>query len=463
MPGRGNQPTRARVLVADDDEIVRESLRNALEDAGFEIVEARDGNEAIQLLSEEVSVALFDLRMPGRGGLDCLKFASKKFPDLTSLVITGSAQLSDAISAMKSGAVDYLTKPIDAEAVVQVVERVVEMDRLKGENRQLRQALRSPLPQSVFVGESPGARKLLTNVEKVARLDSTVLLTGESGVGKGLVARLIHAGGARSDGPFVTVSCTALPRELVEAELFGHEKGAFTGALERRPGKLEIADGGTLFLDEIGDMPVDLQPKLLHFLQERTFERIGGRQQISVDVRIIAATHQDLKSLCVEKSFREDLYFRLNVLPLHIPPLRERKQDILLLAEYFLGLIAGHRNEEQARLSQRALEILQAYPWPGNVRELENVLERVTAFAESPMIDVEHLPQELRGDELSDAVSRPSLGGYTLAEIEKSAIIETLELCGGNKSRAARSLGISEKSIYNKMKRFGIMKSGNTT
>ncbi|MBI4457248.1 MAG: sigma-54-dependent Fis family transcriptional regulator [Acidobacteria bacterium] len=321
-----------------------------------------------------------------------------------------------------------------------------------GENGYLSQAIKFSPSQSGFVGESPVAREILGLAQKLSALHSTVLITGESGVGKGLVARMIHSGGPRAEQPFVTVSCTGLPSELVESELFGHEKGAFTGAYEKRVGRVEIADQGTLFLDEVGDLPLDLQPKLLNFLQERTFTRLGSNKTISVDVRVIAATNQDLKGLCREKRFREDLYFRLNVLLLHIPALRSRKEDIPSLVDYILTRISQYRRCKSFLVAEDAFEALLRYDWPGNVRELENILERSTAFCSDFTIRYNDVPSEILNHAAPDIAEANSLDGLSLAEITQMAILRTLDLCGGNKSQAARRLGISEKTIYNKIR-----------
>lgn len=451
-----NKRSGYRVLVADDDEIVRDVLDQVLSEAGLDVTLARDGHEAVRQIPRGFEVVILDLRMPGRTGLECLQFLKQKSPEAEAIMVTASSSVSDAIAAMKSGAFDYLTKPVNPDEVLEVVKRALETIKLKGENRQLRRAIGLPSFQPSFIGESPPVKRLLSRVGKVADLNSTVLITGESGVGKGLVARLIHSEGNRRSQNFVTVSCTALPRELVEAELFGHEKGAFTGAHETRPGRIEMADRGTLFLDEVGDMPIDLQPKLLNFLQDRFFQRLGGNPSISVNVRVIAATHQDLKALCEEKRFREDLLFRLNVLPIHIAPLRERKQDIPSLVDFFLSRIASQRSQERFELDDEVHRVLAEYRWPGNVRELENVLERATAFAEDSRVHLIDLPPEVRQDQNRSSLPASGLAGVALSEIERQAIIQTLELCEGNKSRAARSLGISEKSIYNKMKRLGL-------
>ena len=443
-------------MIADDADIVRSTLQEVLGDAGYHLVIAEDGNQAIQRLSEEVDVALLDLDMPGPGGLDCLRHITAHWPAIETVVVTGSTEITHAVEAMKNGAFDYVTKPVNFDELLEVVSRAVGQVRIKSENRQLREAMSAPPMKVRFIGESQPAREILSRVKKVAGLDSTVLISGESDVGKGLLARLIHSGSPRRNGPFVTVSCTALPRELVEAELFGHEKGSFTGAHERRPGRVEMAENGTLFLDEIGDMPIDLQPKLLSFLQERTFLRIGGQHESSVNVGIVAATHQDLPALCREKRFREDLFFRLNVLPIDCPPLRERREDIPLLIDFLLKRIAESRGQLPVELKEEAIQALTSHDWPGNVRELENALERSTAFMESRMLGLQDLPPEVTSLESADGTTLSSLAGLSLAEIEKTALLQTLRLSKGNKARAARYLGISEKSIYDKMKRLGI-------
>jgi DNA-binding NtrC family response regulator len=448
--------SKITILLADDDELVRHLLSDILTEEGFETISAIDGHEAVDLLNAEVSVALFDITMPGKTGLECLEFVRKHYPSIESIIITGSSEVSDAVKAMKLGAFDYVLKPIDPDAIVELVKRAVAYRRLKDENRQLRNAIGLPSQPATLIGISDRHRKIMEKIDRVAQLDSTVLITGESGVGKGLVTRMIHSRGPRRSRDLVTVNCATLPRDLVEAELFGHEKGAFTGAHESRPGRVEIADGGSLFLDEIGDMPLELQPKLLAFLQEKIFERIGSNQTRAVNVRVIAATNQNLKKLREEKRFREDLYFRLNVLPIHIPPLRDRKEDIRPLAEQILNRLAVIRNRKPWKMSEEFVSALETYDWPGNVRELENHLERITAFTDQDCLQPDHLPEDFFSGHTLGSRIPASLFGKTLSEIEKEAIIQTLRGCKGNKLRAARVLGISEKSIYNKMKRFGI-------
>ncbi len=450
------RPEARKVLVADDDETILDFIAETLSETEFEVVKARTGKEALAQVNEDFVVAIIDLNMPEPSGIACLKHLQKHFPDIQTIICTGSSEVSDAVTAMKHGAFEYLTKPVNPDELVELVNRAAETSLLIQENRQLRHALGTPNVRASLIGSSPATRTLLRNAEKIAPLESTVMLTGESGVGKGLLARIIHRMSRRQNGPFVTVSCTALPRDLVEAELFGHEKGAFTGAHEKRPGRVEMAAGGTLFLDEVGDMPIDLQPKLLTFLQDRAFQRIGGNRTISVDLRVIAATHQDLKTMCAEKRFREDLYFRLNVLPIAIPPLRERREDIADLTQFLLAAIADRRAVRPHVVDNAAMELLTRYSWPGNVRELENVLERATAFCEGDRVGVADLPPELHQADHAPPRATASLGGMKLEEIEKIALVQTLDLCQGNKSKAARYLGISEKSVYNKMKRLGL-------
>ncbi len=445
-----------KVLVADDDRTALAFLAEILSETDFEVVTAAGGKEALGRLDEDFAVVVLDLHMPEPDGFACLRHIQQNYPDIQTVICTASSEVSDAVRAMKQGAFEYLTKPVNPEELIELVSRAAETSRLKRENRQLRTAIGLPKVKSSFVGSSPAAQKLLATARKIAPLESTVMITGESGVGKGLLARMIHELSPRRTGPFVTVSCTSLPRDLVEAELFGHEKGAFTGAHDKRPGRVEMAAGGTLFLDEVGDMPIDLQPKLLTFLQDRAFQRIGGNRVIEVDLRVIAATHQDLKKLCAERKFREDLYFRLNVLPLEIPPLRERKEDLPPLVDHLLDAIARRRGTPRHEIPKETMRVLTTYRFPGNVRELENILERSTAFSEGKEITLEDLPRELHEPPRSDGASPASLAGMTMSQIEKLALVETLRQCAGNKSKAARSLGISEKSVYNKMKRLGL-------
>ena len=460
------------VLVADDDQNIRRFLEYNLKKAGFGVLLAKDGREAVDLASEDISVVLLDLNMPVMSGLQCLEAFKREQAHLQTIVITASGEVNDAVEAMKKGAFDYVTKPFNPEKVISLVRQAARTADLTLENKQLRQSMGDVASQASLIGHSPLAEQLRRDILKVARLDSTVMVTGPSGAGKGLIARMIHNSSSRAGQPFVQINCTALPRELVESELFGHERGAFTGAVERRLGRVEMADGGTLFLDEIGDMPIDVQPKLLTFLQERIFQRIGGNKDLEANVRVIAATNQDLQRRCQDKLFRDDLYYRLNVLPLEVPSLAQRFQDIPVLCDHFLGKIAKHRAVASYTLTEQARNVLAQYAWPGNVRELENVMERSSAFCDNHCIDVKDLPADLTqtapspvvvdmsanfpADPSACATSASTLAGLKLSQIEKMALEQTLDACGGNKSEAARMLGISEKSVYNKMDRYGM-------
>ena len=459
-PSRGGHAAKTdkhRILVADDDPVTLRMLTHALNSAGYETVAAKDGSEALQLMNADISVALCDLEMPGATGLDCLRHIREHYRDTPVIMVSGKGGIQDAVAAMKQGALDYISKPFDRDELIARVNQANWTAQLARDNRSLREAVNLAATSCDFVARTPIAAQLLRQVAKVAMLDSTVLMTGESGTGKTTVARLIHQSGPRAAGPFVTVNCASLPRDLVEAELFGHAKGAFTGAVNDRPGRTEIADGGTLFLDEIGDLSLELQPKLLTFLQDRTFQRIGSNKVYTVDVRLMAATHQDLAAMCQERRFREDLYFRLNVIALHMPALRERTADIPELAQQILNRIFRRRGQPPLVCDPAAVEALLRHPWRGNVRELENILERASAFCEGEVIRVEDLlfpSSRPSGSSPAPPPPPPTLAGKTLDEVEQQAILDTLVACGGNKAEAARRLRISEKSIYNKMKRF---------
>ncbi|MCL4201665.1 MAG: sigma-54 dependent transcriptional regulator [Pirellulaceae bacterium] len=448
-----------RVLIADDDPVTRRVLSQYLAEAGYETVAAEDGREALQRMDNEISVGLLDLEMPHVSGLNCLRQLRKQHPHISVIMISGKGSLQDAVAAMKEGAFDYITKPFDRDELMARVHQGCRASQLGRDNEALREAVTPAAPSFEFVACSAIAQQLVRHIAKVAPLDSTVMLTGESGTGKTTVARMIHQSGPRADKPFVAVNCASLPRDLVEAELFGHTKGAFTGAVHDRPGRAEIADGGTLFLDEIGDLPLELQPKLLTFLQDRTFQRIGSNKIYTADVRMIAATHQDLAGMCREKRFREDLYFRLNVITIHVPALRDRLDDIPELARQILQRIGRRRGQPALACDAIAAAMLQRHAWHGNVRELENVLERASAFCEGPTIGAGDLAFPAATADPADrplASRPPALAGFTLDELEKQAIRDTLQATSGNKAAAARELGISEKSIYNKMKRLGL-------
>jgi DNA-binding NtrC family response regulator len=456
-------PTHSkRILVADDEETIRRLLDYNLCKIGFEPVLAVNGRQAIELAQGEFACALVDLKMPEVDGRGVLKHFKQHLPDVPVVIMSAVGQVKDAVEAMKSGALEYITKPFDLDEVLALMVSAARMGHALQENRQLRDTVARPAPDSDFAGESPTAKQLLETVARIAPLDSTVLITGESGVGKGLLARMIHRASKRAEGPFITTSCPALPRELLESEMFGHERGAFTGAQQRRIGRIEMAEGGTLFLDEIGDLPLLLQPKLLNVLQDRQFIRLGGSQVVDADIRLIAATNADLQEKVAAKEFRADLFYRLNVIPICIPPLRERMVDLTALSRQVLWRIASSRRAVPLELSPAALALMQRYTWPGNVRELENMLERASAFCDGRVLEEKHFPPELiRPAAPAQAGARPgsatpAIGGMVLEDLEKLAIQQTLQLCEGNKAAAARHLGITEKSIYNKMARLGL-------
>ena len=445
----------ARVLVADDEPLARFSMERCLTAAGYDVVVAEDGQQAMDLMSDDIAIAMLDLQMPQASGLECLRFAREQFPDMQVMMISGADDLRAAVEAMKEGAVEYITKPFNPEELLAHSAQAIRNGSLVKENRSLRAAVGQAAQTSAWTAESDGAKRVHQQAGKVARLDSTVLITGQSGTGKTTIARMIHNSGERANAPFVAVNCASLPRDLIESELFGHKKGAFTGATEDRPGRAEIADGGTLFLDEIGDLPLELQPKLLTFLQDRTLQRVGSNDVRTVDVRVIAATHQDLSTMCQQNRFRQDLYYRLNVLNICMPSLSERRADIPNLANAVLQRISG-RLGEPICFDAGAVAQLADHSWPGNIRELENVIERAAAFCEDNTIRKSDIQIDNNGPNAMVQAGAMSLADMTLVEIETKAIVDTLKACGGNKARTARSLGISEKSIYNKMKRLGL-------
>ncbi len=446
------------LLIVEDDATTRRLLVLKARDYGFRAHTVESGEEALECINDGIKVLLADLGLPGMSGFDLLERIGKDHPGLPSVVLTAADRAEDAVRAMKLGAYDYQTKPFDLEDLFLSLKRASKLREVQQENEALRASLSDSPADGRMVAEAPTMLDLLAKARKVARIQSTVLLTGESGVGKGALARFIHANSGSPEAPFVTVSCPALPRELLESELFGHEKGAFTGAIRRRLGKIEAAKGGTLFLDEIGDMPIDLQPKLLNVLQDREFQRVGGEEKIKADFRLIAATNIDFSEKIQAGEFREDLFYRLNVIPLELPPLRERPEDVPPLMEKILAGISMRRNCGVIRLDAPARKQLTAYRWPGNVREVENVLERASAFCEDRTIRLSDLPEFLSGaDEAASHSNLPTgLSGLTLEQLETEAIRQTLAACDGNKAEAARRLGIAEKSVYNKMKRYGL-------
>jgi len=459
----------ATLLVADDDPAVRESLERTLEREGYAVVLAPDGQAAMERLrAGGIDLVLSDLRMPGLTGLELLREVKALSPDLDVVMLTAFGTVEEAVKAMKDGAVDFLTKPFQRAQLIRVIRKALERRALIQENKALQRRLDDLLRQGDYIGVSPAFRRMMMLVDQVANSSATVLIYGESGTGKEGAARAIHERSPRRAGPFVAVNCAALPENLLESELFGHEKGAFTGAAGRKEGRFELADGGTLFLDEVADLSPVTQPKILRVLQEGEFERVGGTRTIRVDVRIVAASNQDLGALVREKRFREDLYYRLNVITVTAPPLRERREDVAVLAQHFLRLYAAKNNRKLEGLSDEALRCLEAYAWPGNVRELENVLERAVVLARGPVVDVADLPANIaeravmleRGpDAHAMKDDGPAPDGYfrirvgtTLAEAEQRMLEETLRFTKGNKTLAAKMLGIDPKTVFRKLK-----------
>ena len=450
----------SRILIVDDDPAHRTMLRTLIRSWGAETDEAGDGSVAITLCREKpYDLILMDVLMPEVDGISALQAIKSYNPSIPVLIMTAYSKVESAVEAVKAGAYDYLSKPLDFESLGLTISRALDHASLKTENHALREQLKSFYSGGI-VGSSPVMRKLMAMLAMVAPSDATVLIIGESGTGKELIARAIHSNSHRVDRPFVAVNCAALSENLLESELFGHEKGAFTGAEKTRDGHFAHADTGTLFLDEIGEISPAMQVKLLRVLQEREFQRVGGSQNIHVDVRIVAATNKDLATEVETGRFRQDLYFRLNVVTLEMPLLRDRVEDIPLLAATFLDRFAKKNNKTIKGFTPSAMDCLVKYAWPGNVRELENVIERAVVLLLGEYVSERELPAPLTESLSKYAVqgtdgSKASLAGLSLDEVEKRAILATLETCNGNKSEAARRLGVTRKTLHSKLARYG--------
>jgi two-component system response regulator HydG len=442
------------LLVADDDPGLRESLERTLTREGYRVVLASDGHAALERLQGGgIDLVLTDLKMPGLTGIEVLRAAKAIAPDVDVILLTAFGTVEEAVRAMKDGAYDFLTKPFQRAQLLRLIRTALERRDLIQQNRALQQRLDDLLGQGAIIGASPAYRRMMTLVEQVADSSATVLIQGESGTGKELVARTIHEKSGRRRGPFVAVNCAALPETLLESELFGYERGAFTGAAGRKEGRFELADGGTLFLDEVADLSAVTQPKILRVLQEGEYERLGGTRTLRVDVRIVAATNQDLARMVRDRRFREDLYYRLNVITVVVPPLRERREDILLLARHFVRIYAAKNNRRLEGLTDDAARRLEAYSWPGNVRELENVIERGVVLARGSLIDVTDLPEEIAGaTPLPEGVLSVRIG-TPLAEIEARLLDATLRATKGNKTLTAKLLGIDPRTVSRKLER----------
>ena len=448
------------ILVVDDKRGSREALQKMIAKEGFRVSPAHDAESAVQLFEKDpADVVITDLRMPGMDGITLLKELTRRLPETEVLLISGFGTVEAAVEAMREGATDFIPKPLERVVVLKAIYKAVEKQELLRENADLRAQLQNLRDGTGLIGNSPPMRQVNELIRQAAPTAATVLIIGESGTGKELVADALHKMGGRADKPLVKVNCAALPENLLESELFGYERGAFTGAVSRKEGRFRLADGGTMFLDEIGDMPLSLQAKILRVLQEGEFERLGGTECLKVDVRIIAATNQDLQRAIAEKQFREDLYYRLNVINIVVPPLRERRSDIPLLVEHFLQRFSAKNNRGLQGFSRDAIGLLSNYDWPGNIRELENTIERGVVLSRGDILTADDLSQHItlgrkpNGEEPVEAdapvISIPI--GTPLAEIERRVIFETLHHTGGDKSAAARQLGIATRTIYRKL------------
>jgi two-component system, NtrC family, nitrogen regulation response regulator GlnG len=473
----GGSTAGARLLIADDEDNLRWVLGKTLRQAGYQVTAVKDGTAALEAAEAELFDLIFlDIRMPGVDGLTVLARLRERRSDVPIVIITAHGTMDTAIQAMQRGAYDYLAKPFDLDEVVLLTERALTARRLAQEVAELRSGLSEVWEFGALIGRHPRMQDVFKTIGRIAASDVTVLLRGESGTGKELVARAIHHYSRRAGRPFVAVSCAAIPSTLLESELFGHERGAFTDAKERRLGRLELAHGGTFYLDEVGDMPLELQPKLLRALQERTIERIGGQEPIRIDVRVLAATHRDLEALMREGRFREDLYYRLNVVTINLPPLRDRRRDVPLLVEHFLVKHAPALGERG--IAPEALDRLVGYDWPGNVRELENVIQRAMVMASSGIVLPEHLPigpvsaaaagavdatlEDIIERKLIECVrglrqhASANLYGLMIGLVEKPLLRAVLRETGGNQLRAAQILGINRNTLRKKLTEHGI-------
>ncbi len=442
--------SQGRILIVDDELVVRDSLDKWFASEGYETRAVGSGREALAAIQEQQwDLALVDIKMPGMDGMELHGRLAELAPDLTVIIMTGYASVETAVEALKRGAYDYITKPIDPDELVHLVSRAIGHRRDRKELTRLKENLEEIYPDTKLIGKSPPMKQVLELVDMVAPTDTTVLITGESGTGKELVARAIHAAGARRYMPMVVIHCGALTETLLETELFGHERGAFTGAQYRKKGKFEVADGGTVFLDEIGDISLKTQTDLLRVLQEKEIQRVGSTQTVRVDFRCIAATNKNLEDLVKAGSFRPDLFYRLNVFSINLPPLRERREDIPILVDHFLHKLATAMNKPTPGLSPKALDLLLRYEWPGNVRELENAVERALVIGRGAEIQAADFPFQTQAGE-----AQPN--GHSLADMERAHIERVLRETGGNLSRAARILDIDRTTLYSKLKRYGL-------
>jgi len=457
-----NKPS-PKILVVDDEPGIRELLSIMLSSEGYDVSTARDYNTALTKFQQnDFDIIIADIMMPGKSGIDLMKAIREKDPDIPIIIITAYASINSAIEALRLDAFDYITKPFSVDQMKFIIKRALDVRKLKVENRLLKQKLTKTEAIDGFIGTSKSAQKIRELVKKIAQTESTVLITGESGTGKEIIARAIHELSPRSGGPFVSINCAAVPETLLESELFGYKKGAFTGATKDKIGLFAAADGGTFFLDEVAEMPLPIQAKLLRILETYEFVPLGSTTPVKVDIRLVAATNKNLKELVDQNRFRADLYYRLNVIHIHIPPLRERREDILPIAYSILERVALKRNEPVKKLSDEAKELILNAPWEGNVRELENVLERAAILCDDEIITPEHLPEYIvekvsaQGQKPFEAIFENVDDIKSLEEIEKAYIFYTLARTNWNKALAAEKLGIDLSTLYRKIDRYGI-------
>lgn len=455
-----------KILVIDDDASLRRVVEYNLQEAGYQVLSAAGGEEGLRLFAEEApGLVITDMKMPGMDGMHVLKGIKKRSPETLVIMITAFGTVDVAVEAMKAGAYDYITKPFNRDELRLTVAKALQFSGLTAENRRLKAELSDKSDYRTIVGSSKGMERVFEIVRKVADTDAAVLITGESGTGKELVARSIHQHSRRRDAPFIAINCAAIPRDLLESELFGHVKGAFTGAIKDKSGKFQMADGGTLFLDEVGELPLELQPKLLRALQEKVVEPVGGTKPHKLDVRVVAATNLDIDKALADATFREDLYYRLAVIPLHLPPLRERQEDIALLLHYFCGKHGAHR----VKFGNGVLTALTSYRWPGNVRELENLVERLLIMRGGDTITIDDLPDKICNGAATPGTT-PNSGnvinlpdeGYSLEQLEREVVACALERNDWNQTAAARFLRIPRHTLIYRMEKYGILPPSHT-
>ncbi len=453
------------ILVVDDEKIQRESLSGFLRKKGYRVLSAQNYDAGYNAVKENtIDLILTDVKMGGKSGYELLRSVKELNPEITVIIMTAYGNVEEAVAAMKDGAYDYLTKPLDLDEVELLIHRALQFKLLKSENQELRQKLEAKHRFTNIITNSPLMEEVLNVAVRSANSKTSILIEGESGTGKELIARAIHYASPRKDKPLIVVNCAAITESLIESELFGHEKGAFTGAVQARAGRVEKADGGTLFLDEVGDVPLSVQVKLLRFLQFGEFQRLGSNQTLKVDVRLIAATNRDLHEMIARNQFREDFYYRLNVINIQVPPLRKRKEDIPLLIDHFIKKYAQENHKDVRSISREAFDLLMKYDYPGNVRELENLIERAVVLARSDIIEKEDLPVQFHVKE-SQKTSAPPLDFYPgnirekIEAFEKDLIARALKEANFNQSKAARNLGISERNLRYKMQKYGLKNS----